>query len=159
MRFDVRLTFFILFVLLASASSTFSQEPKPSPTQLPDSDNNIVKINTALIKVDTSLRRFARDTVLTYAFEIYNPTMGTKSPKLVMRSRLFYNGKPIFKGKDKPVKVSMRRASNTVNTRAAINLSSKMPLGDYILQIFVTDTLSNRKNNIATQYVRFEIVE
>ena len=41
----------------------------------------------------------------------------------------------------------------------ALVIGGKMLPGDYILQVIVTDSLAKAKQQIATQFVQFEIVE
>ena len=45
-----------------------------------------------------------------------------------------------------------------LKTAGAIAIGDKMPPGDYILQVIVTDPLAKVKQQIATQVVQFEVV-
>ena len=46
-----------------------------------------------------------------------------------------------------------------INASGAINLGTKMQVGDYALQVIITDKLAKKKQQIATQFVQFEIIE
>lgn len=108
--------------------------------------------------LDTSLRKFKRGTILTYGFEIYNSKFNrAKKTQLQMRPRVFYNGKLLFEGTDKPI--TQKINLDSISASGALSLGTEMKLGDYVLQIVVTDKLAKRKRQIATQFVQFEIVE
>ncbi len=108
--------------------------------------------------LDVSLRKFNRGTVLTYGFEVYNAKSKDSQPvQLEMRARVFYNGKPIYEGDNSPIVVQTN--PGIISTSGALNLGTDMEPGDYVLQIVVTDKLAKQKNQIATQFVQFEIIE
>ncbi len=108
---------------------------------------------------DTAQRRFKRGTVLNYGAEIFNAkTDASRSSNLVFRTRIFRDGQVTFEGKPQPVAASSRDPSKTA-IAAAISLGTEMSLGDYVLQIVVTDNLAKEKRKIATQFVQFEVIE
>ena len=110
--------------------------------------------------LDTALRRFSTGTVLTYGFEIYNAKSGkNQKPVLEMRSRVFYNGKLLYEGKDAPIGSIGQVRPSVFAANGAINLGTEMEPGEYVLQVVVTDKRAKRKKQIATQFVQFEIVE
>lgn len=110
--------------------------------------------------IDTALRQFKKGTVLNYGFEIYNAKAEkNQKPQLEMRIRLFYNGKVIFEGEDSPVNLSGQNNFDLVSAAGALSLGTDMQLGDYVLQIVVTDKLAKEKRQIATQFLQFEIVQ
>lgn len=76
-----------------------------------------------------------------------------------MRINVFRNGKIILEGKPLPVDLTGQTDWQKVASFGAIDLASKMPPGDYVLQIIVTDNLLKGKGKIAAQVVQFEIVE
>ncbi|MDQ3635623.1 MAG: VWA domain-containing protein [Acidobacteriota bacterium] len=110
--------------------------------------------------IDTALREFKKGTVLNYGFEIYNAKAEKmQKPQLEMRIRLFYNGKVIFESTDTPVNLSNQTNFDTISAAGALSLGTDMQLGDYILQIIVTDKIAKEKRHIATQFLQFEIVQ
>lgn len=116
--------------------------------------------DSTTMELDTSLRRFKRGTVLRYGGEIYNAkTSGTQAPQLTSQTRVFRDGKLLFEGKPVPVIVTGQNTAQKVIVNGAMNLGSEMPPGDYILQVVVTDALAKGKNQIATQFVQFEVVD
>jgi hypothetical protein len=110
---------------------------------------------------DTALRTFKRGTVLRYGFEIYNANNENgKSPKLQMKTRVIYNGKLIFDGKQKPVDTTGQNDAKIIRAGGALSIGTEMELGDYILQIIVTDEFANKKKYETTiGFVQFEVVE
>jgi VWFA-related protein len=107
---------------------------------------------------DTSLRRFKRGTVLTYGFTIYNAKSFGAAPDLSYQTKIFLEGKQIFESPVRPV-VSTQSDPKGVGFSAALALGTEMAPGDYVLQIVVTDNLAKSKQNTATQFVQFEIID
>ncbi len=109
---------------------------------------------------DTSLRRFKRGSVLRYGFEIYNAKLDTsKKPDLMVKIRVFRDGKLILDGKQAPVGFSGQTDLERIKSSGAINLLGGMQSGDYILQIIITDNLAKEKRKISAQFVQFEVIE
>lgn len=109
---------------------------------------------------DTSLRRFKRGTVLRYGYEIYNAKLdNTKKPNLIAQIRIWRDGELVLEGKKTPVELSGQNDLQRIKAVGAINLGSEMTIGDYILQIIVTDNLVKESRRIGSQFVQFELVE
>ncbi len=112
--------------------------------------NSPVQIKTDPM-VDTSLRRFKRETVLRYGVEIYNAR--AENSQLSGQIKIFRDGKLILTGNPSAI------AGGQNNFTGAINLGTELVPGDYLLQIIVTDNQAKEKNKVASQWVQFEIVE
>ncbi len=109
---------------------------------------------------DTSLRRFKRNSVLRYGFEIYNAKLdAAKKANLTAKIRVFRDGQLVLDGKQAPIEFSGQTDAERVKSSGAIYLANAMQTGDYILQIIVTDNLAKEKRRISTQFVQFEIIE
>ena len=109
---------------------------------------------------DTSLRRFKRSSVLRYGFEINNARLDTsKKPDLMVKIRVFRDGKLILDGKQAPVDFSGQTDLERIKSSGAINLLGGMQTGDYILQIIITDNLAKEKRKNSAQFVQFEVLE
>ena len=108
---------------------------------------------------DTALRRIRQNTVLRYGFEIYNAMLdGAKRPQVNTRVRVFRDGKLILDGKENPVSLDGQTDLQHIKAAGAIAIGPTMAPGDYILQVIITDPLAKKKQQIATQFVQFEIV-
>jgi hypothetical protein len=73
--------------------------------------------------------------------------------------RLFRDGKVIFEGKPQSVNGTPDPKTKAINVFGALMLGNEMEPGDYVLQVIVTDKLRKPKENNASQFVQFEIVE
>jgi VWFA-related protein len=109
---------------------------------------------------DTSLRQFKRGTVINYGFTIFNAKSITGRPvNLTSQLTLFFEGKPIFVGKPQPISPRAGADTKAIPHASSLSLATKMALGEYVLQIVITDNLAKEKRKTVTQFVQFEIVE
>lgn len=110
---------------------------------------------------DTSLSKFKAGTVLNYAFTIFNAKNdASQRANLTSQSSLFRDGKQIFEGKPQPVLTEGRTDPKGLNFYAAsLSLGTEMAVGDYVLQIVITDNNAKEKRKMVTQFVQFEIVK
>lgn len=108
---------------------------------------------------DTAIRKIRLGTVLRYGFDVYNAKLGAgQRPSLQSRIRVFLDGKMILDGPEIPVDLTGQNDMKHIAVNGAMNIGDKMQVGSYILQIVVTDTLANQKQQIATEQVEFEVV-
>ena len=109
---------------------------------------------------DTSLRTFKRGTILRYFVEIYNPKLNqAQKPELQTQVRVFRDGKLVMDNPPKAFSIEGQNAIQKITFQGALSLGAEMPPGDYVLQTVVIDTLAKQKNQLATQWIQFEIVE
>lgn len=109
---------------------------------------------------DTALRRVKLGSILRYGFEVYNAKLDpAKQPKLTTRIRVFRDGKIILDGNQKSLELSGQTNMTHIKSSGAIAIGGLMLPGDYILQIIVTDELADKKKQLATQFIQFEVVE
>ncbi|MBP7476569.1 MAG: VWA domain-containing protein [Pyrinomonadaceae bacterium] len=109
---------------------------------------------------DTALRRVKQNSVLRYGFEIYNAVLDTsKRPQLTMRVRVFRDGKLVLDGTPNPVSIDGQTDLQRIRSSRAIAIGAQMEAGDYILQVIITDPLAKKNQQVATQFVQFEIVQ
>ena len=107
---------------------------------------------------DTSLRVFKAGTVLRYGFEAYN-AVREGGPQVTLKIRIFRDGKLVLDGKENPLSLDGQTDLERLKLTGALSLGAAMPPGDYILQAIVTDKLAKAKNNIATQFIQFELTQ
>jgi VWFA-related protein len=109
---------------------------------------------------NTSLREFKRGTVMSYYYIIYNAkTESKQKPQLEVQTRLFRDGKLVLENQPQPLEIGEQKDLRRIETSNAITLGTDLELGDYIMQIVVTDTLADKKRQIATQWIDFEVVQ
>ncbi|MBL8182420.1 MAG: VWA domain-containing protein [Blastocatellia bacterium] len=107
---------------------------------------------------DTALRRVRRDSVLRYGYEIYN-AKGTTAQDLKAKVRIFRDGKLFYEGTEQPVDASGQSSAKGIKAAGALAIGQKLTPGDYVLQIVVTDKLAKAKQQMAAQFVQFEVVD
>lgn len=109
---------------------------------------------------DTSLRQYKIGSVLNYGFVIFNAkTDSSKQPRLSSKIRLIKDGQIIFEGKPQPVSLSDRLDPETVNYMGSLSLGASLGVGEYVLEVAITDNLAKGKNATAANYIQFEIVD
>ena len=106
------------------------------------------------VLLNTTLRQFKGDTILRFDYVVYNPK---QSRSLKAQLRLISNGKVVYEEQSTPIKIDGQTDLLRLQTAGAISLGKNLEAGDYVLQIIVTDTTSEKK--FATQFVEFEIIE
>jgi VWFA-related protein len=131
-----------------------NSQKSPWNSQAPDSRTLTNRM------IDTSLRKFKRNSVLRYGFEVYNAKLDDrKKPNLATQIRLFRDGQLVLEGEKIPLELLEQKDFERTAGIGAVDLGSQTPSGDYILQIVVIDNLAKEKRKIATQFVQFEIIE
>jgi VWFA-related protein len=109
---------------------------------------------------DTAVRVFKRGTVLRYGFEIYNAKFtSSQKPQLQMQTRIFRNGEIVHTGNATPVDLTGQTDLQIVKAVGALSLGTEMETGDYVLQIIIIDSLAKKNNQVASQFVQFEVVD
>lgn len=108
----------------------------------------------------TSLRQFKRGTILNFGTQIYNAKLDpARKPNLTYQTRVFRDGKLLFEGKPKEIPVNGLTDFQRVPISSSLSLGTEMLLGEYVLQVVVTDNLAKEKRKITAQFVQFELVE
>ena len=64
-----------------------------------------------------------------------------------------------MEGQPKPFDLAGQTDLKHLKTFGAISIGGGMDPGDYILQVIVTVGLAKGKNQIASQYIQFEVVD
>ncbi len=108
---------------------------------------------------DTSLRRFKRGSILRYGLEIYNSKEKQNIQQLQTRIRVIRDGKILFERPFAPLSLEGQTDKAKINYTGALSLGTELTAGDYVLQVIVMDSLAKKKNQIATKWVQFELVE
>ncbi len=94
--------------------------------------------------------------MLSFGYEIYNAkTNSSAKPQLLSQIRLFHEGQILFEDK----KESLVFNEQSLQTQGVLTLGKNLKPGFYVLQVLVTDELAKGKNQVATQWIDFEVVE
>jgi VWFA-related protein len=108
-----------------------------------------------------AVRRLKRGTELFYNFAVYNARVdkGTAKPRLTFQARLFRDGREVYAGRQMPVAAGAQSDAKHVLTGGRMSLGPKAALGEYVLQVVVTDAPEGERPRTASQWIDFEIVE
>lgn len=106
-------------------------------------------------------RRFRTPSNLFFGYVIHNAQLdkATQQPKLVASMRILRDGKVIFEGQEKAVDLSGQSDLKRIMAGGGLQLGTDMAVGEYVLQITVTDLLASEKHKTTTQWVDFEILK
>jgi hypothetical protein len=108
----------------------------------------------------TALRQIKPGTVLSYGFEVYGAkSSDSKPPNLQKRVRVFFDGKLIMDGTPSPIEIAGQKDLQRIKVAGAVGLGAQLVPGDYILQVIVTDAQAKTRDQVATQFVQFEVIE
>jgi VWFA-related protein len=104
-----------------------------------------------------AVRSFAHGQEVIYGFAILNAKAEGVTPKLESQIRLFRDGKQVYEGKPLGLTLDNQTDPKRLLAGGHLALGQKIPPGDYILQVTVTDELAKKGRNTATQWTDFEI--
>ena len=109
---------------------------------------------------DTSLRQYKKGSVLNYGFVIFNAkTNPAKQPDLTAKTRLIKEGRIVYEGKSQPVSFEGQTDPKAVNYMSSLSLGTALGVGEYVLEVAITDRLAKGKNATTANYIQFEIVD
>ncbi|PYS74960.1 MAG: hypothetical protein DMF69_00180 [Acidobacteria bacterium] len=113
-----------------------------------------------LPNASSAVRQFQSGMAMAYGFTIYNAQLDklTGKPKLKTQVRIFRNGEQFFVGNELPYELMDEKDMKRLTVNGGIQLGNKMPPGEYVIQVIVTD-LAKEKPRIATQWLDFEVVK
>jgi hypothetical protein len=114
-------------------------------------------------------RTFRRGSSLMFGYAIYNAlgqaiynAQRDKSPRwpeLTAQTRIFRDGKLVYTGEPGPLSVSDQPDLQRITAGGRLQLGADFPVGEYVLQIVITDISTKDKPRIATQWIDFEVVK
>ncbi|MEW6126551.1 MAG: VWA domain-containing protein [Acidobacteriota bacterium] len=107
-----------------------------------------------------ALRRFENSMELSYSFLIYNARLDdkTRQPQIEAQVILWKDGTAIYRGHPAMLDIDPSQDLKRILTGGRLNFT-KLDVGEYVLQVLVTDKLAKEKYRTATQWVDFEIVK
>ncbi len=104
--------------------------------------------------IDTALRQFKPGTILNFGLAVHNYKLASG---LTSKVSLYKDGKIVFTGEPKPL--TFQPMDGAMPFLSSLGLPKKMELGEYALQVDITDINAKGKYKTATQFIQFEIVE
>ena len=106
---------------------------------------------------DTSVRRFKAGSVVRFGYQIYNAKLAGNVANLTYNLKLFGAGNMVFDSGQKPLPKMIYESPKMISAVGGIRLANDLPVGDYVLQVNITDAQANRKT--VTQFLQFEVVD
>lgn len=104
--------------------------------------------------IDTALRQFKPGSILNFGLAVHNYKVATG---LTSKVSLYKDGKIVFSGEPKPL--TFQPVDGAMPFLSSLGLPKNMILGEYALQVDITDTNAKGKYRTATQFIQFELVE
>ena len=108
------------------------------------------------INAGPAVRQFHQGDRLLFAYSIYNAA--AHLPQLTTQTRIFRNGKLLFTGPASPLD-SAQSDPQRVASIGRVQLGQDFEPGEYVLQVVVTDPSAKEKQQIASQWIDFEVVK
>jgi hypothetical protein len=103
-----------------------------------------------------ALRRFHQNSVLEYDYVIYNASLPDGLPQLLTRISISRGDEHVLDGEEKSLDVGGQTDLKRLNAGGRVLLGERLPPGEYVLKIVVTDQLTKKT---ATQFINFEIIK
>jgi VWFA-related protein len=131
----------------------------PSQTSIP-SDPTQGELSNFDPANSAAVRQFRQGETMRYGFVIYNSRLdpATGQPQLTTQVRIFREGQVVFTGKAQRFTLNNPPDITRLSAASAIKLGADMTPGEYVLQVIVTDLLTEDKYATATQWVDFKIM-
>jgi VWFA-related protein len=105
-----------------------------------------------------AVRIFKPGTPISYAYWIFNAQAdNSKKPELEVQTRLFRDGQQVYSGTPKPLEAGVVEDPKRLMGGGRLQLGPNIAVGDYVLQVIVTDKLAKEKYSMASQSMDFEI--
>ena len=106
-----------------------------------------------------SVRRYRPGQNIAYGYEVINPRLQgpEKELQVAIQVRVFRNGKLFYTS---PLEHSLMRSELDPTLFAGggiLSLKEDLTLGEYLLQVVVTDQPGKKKTSQATQWIDFEV--
>jgi hypothetical protein len=103
-----------------------------------------------------AVRKFRKNSRLTYLYHIYNPQLKAGQPSLSVQVKLYREGEVVYRSEPEKIDITGQKDFNKIAMQGDLKLSSGLMSGKYILQVIVIDKLAT--NQLAQQDIDFEIL-
>lgn len=134
--------------------SSVDANGKIYPPEIAKADNDF---STVISKSIPAIRQFRRNTIIGYAYSIYNAKItADDQPKLSIQTNLYRDGKLMSEGKPQAAQIEKQADMSRIRDYSYLRLNQNVPVGDYTLQIIIKDLTTNQTSN---QSLDFEIIE
>lgn len=142
--------------LVVRGSDIQSSAPNEKPTIGQEG-----RVEEADPQASPAVRRFKRGMIVEYGFAVYNARVEkrTARPQLTTHLRLYRDGQLVYDGGARLFDATKQKDVNQVFAGGSVRLGAELTPGDYALQVIVIDKLSKENQQMATNWIDFEIVK
>lgn len=91
-----------------------------------------------------------------YGFEIYNGKLDGPAPRLETQVKILQNNRVVVEGAVTKFEASTQSDMRHIKISSAVMLRDTLPIGDYVLQVIVNDTVAKKR---AMQIFPYEIIK
>jgi VWFA-related protein len=129
-------------------------------SEKPDGAIPVQQDGREAINAGPAVRQFRQGDKLIFAYSIYNAALSeaTHLPQLSTQARIFRDGKLVFTGPASAIDAAQYDLKR-VPSIGRLQLGPEFEPGQCVLQVVVTDQLAKEKQQIASQWIDFEIVK
>ena len=108
-----------------------------------------------------AVRKFRQGDKIICGYSIYNAATdaNTHLPQLAVQTRIYRDGNPVFTAEPSLVELTGQVDLKRISNVARLQLGAEFELGEYVLQVIVTDESVKGKPQVASQWIDFEIVK
>jgi hypothetical protein len=108
-----------------------------------------------------AIRKFARGKVIAYNYDIYNAQIDPKlgRPRLLAKVNLYQNGNLIAEGTPEEIDLKDQKDFTHIENFSYLQLQKTADLGDYALQVIITDLVAGAKGTVSSHWIDFEVVD
>ena len=144
--------------LALSGIALSSYDPRAIEKSAADESGKTGEVGSDVL-TKASARRFRASEVMQFAYSIYNASIDrtTSQPRLTTRVKLFRDGKQVYASADIPFEPGGQPNKQGMLAQDSLRLAG-LEAGDYVLQVSVVDISGRTKNNTATNWIDFEVI-
>lgn len=141
----------------ADATTTTAQASADGASNEDATETDEAARNAA--QAGSAVRRLRQGMTLEYGYSVYNAQLDrtTTRPQLQAEVRMWRDGKVIFSAPPKVLSTDGQTDVQRLSLGGRLQLN-RLPPGDYVLQVVITDLLAKGNRRSATQWTDFEIV-
>lgn len=108
-----------------------------------------------------AIRKFQRGKIIAYNYDIYNAKIDAKlgRPRLSAKVNLYKDGVLIAEGQPDEIDLKDQKDLTHIENFSYLQLQKNADLGEYALQIIITDLVAGSKSAVSSQWIDFEVID
>lgn len=108
-----------------------------------------------------AIRKFQRGKIIAYNYDIYNAKIDAKlgRPRLSAKVNLYKDGVLIAEGNPEEIDLKDQKDLTHIENFSYLQLQKNADVGEYALQIIITDLAAGSKGAVSSQWIDFEVID